>query len=110
MKKRRYIVVPRTTQAKNNGLLTGKGKLDFKGRSAAFIDNPDIAREIDTQHGLKGSGEVWVEQDENAEWHAKHDDMTDGKNVGIHHYTFGPTPRYAAAWEAFEKRRKAKRQ
>lgn len=32
--------------------------------------------------------DVWVEQDENLEWHAKHDNTTDGRNVGIHHYTF----------------------
>lgn len=52
------------------------------------MDDPAIAKEIDTQHGLKGSGDVWVAQDENLEWHEKHDGLTDGKMKGIHNYTF----------------------
>jgi hypothetical protein len=87
-KKKRYIVVPRTERVKEAGLQTGKGKLTFGNKTAQWVDDPAIAREIDTQHGLKGSGDVWVEQDENLEWHEKHDAGTDGKNVGIHHYTF----------------------
>jgi hypothetical protein len=88
MKKKRYIVVPRTEAIKKSGLSTGKGKLTFGNKSAQWVDDPAIAREIDTQHGLKGSGDVWVEQDENLEWHERNDGMTDGKNTGIHHYTF----------------------
>ena len=87
-KKRRYIVVPRTTEATKNGLVTGKGKVDFKGKTAAWVSDPAQAEEINTQYGLKGSGDVWVEQDENLEWHDKHDGLTDGKMTGIHHYTF----------------------
>ena len=88
MKKKRYIVVPRTEGAKERGITTGKGKLTFGDKTAAWVDDPAIAREIDTQHGLKGSGDVWVEQDENLEWHENNDAGTDGRNVGIHHYTF----------------------
>ena len=88
MKKKRYIVVPRTENAKERGITTGKGKLTFGDKTAAWVDDPAIAREIDTQHGLKGSGDVWVEQDENLEWHENNDAGTDGKNLGIHHYTF----------------------
>lgn len=88
MKKKRYIVVPRTEGAKERGITTGKGKLTFGDKTAAWVDDPAIAREIDTQHGLKGSGDVWVEQDENLEWHENNDAGTDGKNLGIHHYTF----------------------
>jgi hypothetical protein len=88
VKKKRYIVVPRTEGIKETGIQTGKGKLTFGKKTAQWVDDPAIAREIDTQHGLKGSGDVWVAQDENLEWHAKHDEGTDGKSVGIHHYTF----------------------
>lgn len=70
------------------GLKTGKRHLKFGTKTAKWIDDPAEAREIDTQYGLKGSGDVWVEQDENLEWHESHDRATDGRNVGIHHYTF----------------------
>lgn len=87
-KKKRYIVVPRTQGIQQNGIKTGKGQLTFGKKTAQWVDDPAVAKEIDTQYGLKGSGDVWVEQDENLEWHAKHDDGTDGKMAGIHHYTF----------------------
>jgi hypothetical protein len=88
MKKKRYIVVPRTDTVKKQGLATGKGKLTFGNQTAQWVDDPAIANEIDTQHGMKGSGDVWVAQDENLEWHERHDGMTDGRNKGIHNYTF----------------------
>ncbi len=87
-KKKRYMIVPRTEAVKAGGLATGKGKLTFGNKTAAWVDDPAIAKEIDTQHGLKGSGDVWVAQDENLEWHEKHDGLTDGKMRGIHNYTF----------------------
>ena len=88
MKKKRYIVVPRTTEAQKKGIQTGKGRLTFGQKTAQWVDDPAVASEIDKQYGRHGSMDVWVAQDENLEWHAKHDDMTDGKNAGIHHYTF----------------------
>lgn len=87
-KKKRYMIVPRTDRIKNSGLQTGKGNLSFKGKTAMWVDDPAVAREIDAQHGLKGSGNVWVAQDENLEWHEKNDGLTDGKKLGIHRYTF----------------------
>jgi len=87
-KKKRYMVVPRTEGIKETGIQTGKGKLTFGKKTAAWVDDPAIAREIDTQHGLKGSGDVWVAQDENLEWHENNDGQTDGRKLGIHHYTF----------------------
>jgi len=87
-KKKRYIVVPRTEGVKQAGVKTGAGRLKFGNKSAAWVDDPAIANEINTTHGLKGSGDVWVEQDENLEWHEKNDGLTDGRNLGIHHYTF----------------------
>lgn len=87
-KKKRYIVVPRTEGVKASGLKTGKRHLKFGTQTATWIDDPAEAKEIDTQYGLKGSGDVWVEQDENLEWHDHHDGNTDGRKVSIHHYTF----------------------
>lgn len=87
-KKKRYIVVPRTEEAKQRGIKTGKGNLTFGTKSAQWVDDPVIAKEIENDYGKNGSMDVWVAQDENLEWHEKHDGNTDGKNVGIHHYTF----------------------
>jgi hypothetical protein len=88
MKKKRYIVVPRTEEAKARGIRTGKGDLKFGTKSAQWVDDPVIAKEIDREYGKGGSMDVWVAQDENLEWHEQHDGLTDGRNVGIHHYTF----------------------
>ena len=87
-KKKRYMVVPRTPGIQQTGLKTGKGKLTFGEKTAQWVDDPAVAREIDTQYGMKGSGDVWVAQDENLEWHEHHDGNTDGRKVSIHHYTF----------------------
>jgi len=88
-KKKRYIVVPRTMNIMETGLKTGKRKINFDPKkTATWISDPAEAKEIDTQYGLKGSGDVWVEQDENLEWHEHHDGNTDGRKVSIHHYTF----------------------
>jgi len=87
-KKKRYIVVPRNEATKSRGLQTGKGKLRFGRKTAQWVDDPAIAREIDATYGRKGSGDVWVEQDENLEWHENNGGGTDGRHRGIHHYTF----------------------
>lgn len=87
-KKKRYMVVPRTAGIQQTGIKTGKGKLTFGEKTAQWVDDPAVAREIDTQYGMKGSGDVWVAQDENLEWHEHHDGHTDGRKVSIHHYTF----------------------
>ena len=87
MKKKKYMVVPRAENVVLDGLKTTKGKFDFKGKTAAWVDS-DIANEIDSEYGKKGSNDVWVARDENLEWHNHHDGNTDGRKVGIHHYTF----------------------
>lgn len=87
MAKKKYIVVPRTTSAMKNGLATSKGNLSFNGKTAKIVDE-SMASEIDHEHGLKGKGDVWVHEDENYTWHERNDKMTDGRNRGIHHYTF----------------------
>jgi hypothetical protein len=88
-----------------NGLATGKGNLTFKnGKSSMLISDESLAKEVDTQHGLKGTGDVWVAEDQRAESFLR----DDGQN-GVHRYFWGATPRYANAWEQFEKRRKDKK-
>lgn len=86
--KKRFIVVARTSGIQQTGLKTGKRHLKFGKQTAKWIDDPAEAAEINTTYGLKGSGDVWVEQDENLEWHDHHDGNTDGRMTGIHHYTF----------------------
>lgn len=87
MSKKKYIVVPRTTSAMDNGLATSKGNFSFNGKTAKIVDS-SLASEIDHQHGLKGSGDVWVHEDENYTWHERNDGMTNGRDYGIHRYTF----------------------
>lgn len=82
------MIVPRTQGVQSTGIKTGKGKLTFGKKTAQWVDDPAIAKEIDTQYGMKGTGDVWVAQDENLEWHERHDGMTDGRKKGIHNYTF----------------------
>lgn len=109
MTKRKHIVMARTPEAIENGLDTTKGHLDFKpGQSMLSVDE-GLAQEIDAVHGLNGgSADVWVDEDPVATWHEKHDRETVGHKRGTHYYMFGPTQKYAAAWEAFEQRRKDK--
>ncbi len=75
------------------------------GKSSVQVYDEAQANDILQANGKRN---VHVVEDERHEWHLKHDRQTDGHNTDIHHYTFGPNARYAAAWEAFEKRRKAK--
>lgn len=88
MKKQRFIVVPRNKSTQENGIKTEKRTLNFGRQTARWIDDPAEAREINSTYGVKGSGDVWVEQDENLEWHEHHDGNTDGRTVTLHHYTF----------------------
>lgn len=111
MKKRRYIVVPRTINAQKKGLRIGAGNMTFGRKTARWVDDPEVAREIDKEYGVKGSGDVWVAQDENLEWHEKHDGQTDGRKRGVHHYTFGAMTSPAAQefWKRYEKKKKARK-
>lgn len=84
---KKHLVVPRTEAAMKNGIQTSKGRLDFGKQTGVWVDN-DIASEIDTESGLKGKGDVWVHEDENLAWHEHNDSATDGRKLGIHHYTF----------------------
>lgn len=108
-RKKRFMVVPRTPEAKENGIVTGKGHRKFHGHGAFFVSDAAEADEIDTRYGLKGrKSDVWVQEDPVYEWHLHHDGSTFGHNITTHHNTFGPTRNFANAWDAFEKRRKDK--
>lgn len=97
----------RNTSVLEKGLKTEKGKLKFKkGASSMMIGDEGLANEIDKVHGLKGSGDVWVHEDPRSESFLR-DDGREGR--GIHRYFWGASPRYANAWDEFEKRRKDKK-
>lgn len=105
-KKKAYLVMPRTTQIAESGLKTGKGTLKFKGgKTSMMVGDEALAKEIDTQHGLKGTGDVWVAEDQRAESFLRDDGPV---GVGVHRYFWGQSQRYANAWDEFEKRRKDK--
>lgn len=70
-----------------------------------MISDEALAKEVDTTYGLKGSGDVWVSEDERVGSFLRDDART---GQGVHRYFWGASPRYSAAWEAFEKRRKDK--
>jgi hypothetical protein len=109
-KKKRFVVKPRTPRVMENGLTTTKGNIGFNGKTQKIITDESVAREIDTEYGLGGKRDVFVYEDERLEWHDEHDKQTDGMNhdKGGHRYFFGPSQRFANAWDAFEKRRKDK--
>ena len=106
-KKKAHLVMSRNAGVLETGIKTGKGTLKFqKGKTAMFVSDPELVKEIDQTSGLKGSGDVWVAQDERAESFLR-DDSAEGR--GIHRYFWGASPKYANAWEEFEKRRKDKK-
>ena len=99
---KKHIVVARTRKAIDDGVTTGKGHLDFKGKSMMYVDD-DIAEEINQTQGLKGDGDVWVHEDPRLNWKTRYKD-------GVHSFFFGPSKSYANAWEEFEKRRQKRLQ
>lgn len=113
MPPKRYMVVPRTTQAQEEGVMLGNNHIEFRENGRAtnhfWVDDPVKAQEIDQTAGLKGSKKVWVHEDPGYEFHLKHDG-SNGHNREIHFYTFGPTETYSKAWEEFEKRRTDKKE
>ena len=109
-RKRRFVVKPRTPRVMKNGLSTTKGNIGFGGKTQKILTDETLAREIDTEYGVGGSGkrDVYVYEDDRLAWHDEHDKQTDGINHdrGGHRYFFGPSAEFADAWDAFEKRRK----
>ncbi len=106
MTKKSYLVMSRNPGVLETGLKIGKGKLKFKnGKNSMFIGDEALAREVDVIHGLKGSGDVWVHEDPQSQPFLRDDGAI---GAGVHRYFWGASPRYASAWEEFEKRRKDK--
>ena len=67
----------------------------FGSDDTFILDDEGLARELDQTYGRKGTQKVAI---------TAYDDTTT-REPG-HKYTFGPTARFAEAWDAFEKRRK----
>jgi len=92
-KKKKYMVVPRNQRVAEQGLVTSKGRLKFKGKSAMFVNDEALAREIDTQHGLKGNRDVYLHEDDRAATYER------DEGGSVHHYFWGSSRRYAAAYD-----------
>lgn len=93
MAKKRYQVIKATTR-ELDGLTVGGRVKKFSPNGTFETDDAGEANEINKVLGAKGTGEVVV---------TNYTEKEQG-----HTYTFGPSQKYADAWEAFEKRRKDK--
>ena len=71
---------------------------NFDKNDTFVIEDEGIAREMDAMYGKKGSQKLAITQYQDNETHEPG-----------HKYTFATNSKYAAAWEAFEKRRKDKK-
>jgi hypothetical protein len=100
MKKRRFLVMQRHPNLPNSFTLKGKkyefGKNKNAGKFGMYVDDPEVAKEINDQIGDKGTGEVWVKEHDRMNWLASRDAERGDK---LHHYTFGSTSSYRSAWE-----------
>ena len=92
-KKKRYVVKPRTPRVMEKGLTTTKGNIGFGGKTQKILTDETLAREIDTEYGVGGTGkrDVYVYEDERLEWHDANEKDTDGVDrlSGGHRYFFG---------------------
>ena len=92
MTKKKFLVVARNEQTSRDGLVTGKGVVPFHSKTARIVEDEALAKEIDTQYGLKGTGDVWVERDEMLENNIAYHD-------GVHNFHFGSTRSFREGWE-----------
>lgn len=69
----------------------------FRGDDTFIIKDEGLARELDSMYGKKGTQKLAI---------TPYDD-TETREPG-HSYTFGSSPRFSQAWDAFERRRKRK--
>lgn len=95
MKKKKYMVVGRTKDVVLNGFQTSQGLKEFGGKTAIYCDQ-DMASEIDTEHGLKGKGDVFVVEDDRVGTYVR-DDGKEGE--GVHHYFWGSSKKYREEWD-----------
>jgi hypothetical protein len=93
MPKKKHLVVARNERTSKFGLQTSKGNVPFHMKTAKIIEDDGLASEIDTQYGLKGTGDVWVARDERLEnQSAYHPDS-------VHKYFFGSSSAFRIGWE-----------
>ena len=108
MKKKRFVVKPRTPRIMEQGLQTAKGNIGFKGKTQKILTDETLASEIDSEYGLHGKRDVYVYEDDRLEWHDANDKQTDGINhdKGGHRYSFSMnSPAAQDFWERYEKRK-----
>jgi hypothetical protein len=94
MAKKKFLVVARNTKTSEQGLMTSKGNVPFHSKTAKIIEDPGLANEIDTEYGLKGKGDVWVERDDMLEHHSNYHSSNK-----VHNYFFGSNKAYREAWD-----------
>jgi hypothetical protein len=96
-KKKKYMVMARDKKTALSGITTKRGgHRSFGSKTTAmWISDKAEAEEIEHTYGMKGSGDVFVTEDEkysyakNAEqWDMKFDEKGSHLKT-IHHYTFG---------------------
>jgi hypothetical protein len=89
-KKRRFLVMQRKKNLPKSFTLRGRkyefGKDKNAGDFGMYVDDPGVAKEIEDQIGLKGTGDVWVKEHDRMNWLASRDAE---RGDTIHHYTFG---------------------
>lgn len=94
MKKRKFRVYARTPQVMQNGVRTGKGHRQFKGKTAFYVNDPSEAAEIEQVYGKSGSQDVMVAEDEqyaralNGEKWAVQSDLKGTSVKVLHSYHF----------------------
>lgn len=97
MPKKKWQVINNSTRQGFDGLEIDGKKRKF-GRGGRFvIDSPVLARDIDKVYGRRGNQSVAV---------VPYNDR-ETREIG-HTYSFGSSPTFAKAWDAFQRRRKRK--
>lgn len=94
MPKKKYEIIKATTRD-IPGVYVGGRERRFGKNGTFTVRDAGEAAEIDKVLGKKGTGEVVV---------TSYDEKEHG-----HKYTFGASSKFAAAWDAFERRRKRAR-
>ena len=79
---KKHVVMARTPEIMKDGIPTSQGHLHFGGKATALVD-ASIANEIESEQGLKGTGEVWTHEDPRGNW------MDRFKTLSGHKYFFG---------------------
>jgi len=97
MPKKKWQVINNSTRPGFNSLEIDGKKRKFGQGNRFVIDSPVLARDIDKTYGRNGNQSVAVVP--------YNDHQT--RELG-HIYSFGSSPSFAKAWDAFKKRQKKK--